>query len=69
MVGSETSWTALSDEEKALRRPLMLDSLQRIAEEAVRLDAVFGVEPVAIHPLCSRKFWPSYCRPWMPRII
>lgn len=53
MVGSETSWTALSDEEKALRRPLMLDSLQRIAEEAVRLDAVFGVEPVAIHPLCS----------------
>ena len=31
----------------------MLDSLQRIAEEAVRLDAVFGVEPVAIHPLCS----------------
>ena len=27
MVGSETSWTALSDEEKALRRPLMLDSL------------------------------------------
>lgn len=53
MVGSETSWTALSDEEKALRRPLMLDSLQRIAEESVRLDAVFGVEPVAIHPLCS----------------
>ena len=53
MVGSETSWTALSDEEKALRRPLMLDSLQRIAEEAVRLNAVFGVEPVAIHPLCS----------------
>lgn len=53
MVGSETSWANLSDEEKALRRPLMMDSLQRIAEEAVRLDAVFGVEPVAIHPLCS----------------
>ena len=53
MVGSETSWANLSDEEKALRRPLMIDSLQRIAEEAERLDAVFGVEPVAIHPLCS----------------
>ena len=32
---------------------VMLDSLQRIAEDAVRLDAVFGVEPVTIHPLCS----------------
>ena len=53
MVGSETSWSNLSDEEKALRRPLMTDSLQRIAEEAVRQDAVFAVEPVAIHPLCG----------------
>ena len=53
MVGSETSYSNLTDEEKALRRPLMMDSLQRIAEEAVRLDAVFGVEPVVIHPLCS----------------
>ena len=53
MVGSETSYANLSDEEKALRRPLMVDSLQRIAEEAVRQNAVFAVEPVAIHPLCS----------------
>ena len=53
MVGSETSYANLSDGEKALRRPLMVDSLQRIAEEAVRQDAVFAVEPVAIHPLCS----------------
>ena len=53
MVGSETSWSSLSEEEKALRRPLMTDSLQRIAEEAVRQGTVFAVEPVAIHPLCS----------------
>lgn len=53
MVGSETSYSNLSEEEKAQRRPLMLDSLQRIAEEAVRQNAVFAVEPVAIHPLCS----------------
>ena len=53
MVGSETSYANLSDEEKVQRRPLMMDSLQRIAEEAVRQDAVFAVEPVAIHPLCS----------------
>lgn len=52
MVGSETSYSNLSDEEKALRRPLMMDSLQRIAEEAVQQDAVFAVEPVAVHPLC-----------------
>lgn len=53
MVGSETSYANLSEEEKVLRRPLMMDSLQRIAEEAVRQNAVFAVEPVAIHPLCS----------------
>ena len=53
MVGSETSWTALSDEEKALRRPLMLDSIARITEEAARLNVVFAVESVDVHPLCT----------------
>ena len=44
MVGSE---------EKAARRPLMLDSIARITEEAALLDAVFAVESVDVHPLCT----------------
>ena len=51
MVGSETAWGRLSDEEKDRRRPLMLDSIARITEEAARLDAVFAVESVDVHPL------------------
>lgn len=42
-----------TDEEKAARRPLMLDSIARITEEAARLDAVFAVESVDVHPLCT----------------
>ena len=38
MVGSETAWGACTDEEKAARRPLMLDSIARITEEAARLE-------------------------------
>lgn len=53
MVGSETAWGALPEAEKTARRPLMLDSIARISEEAARLDAVFAVEPVAVHPLCT----------------
>ncbi len=53
MVGSETAWGAISEEEKAVRRPLMLDSIARITEEAARLDAVFAVESVDVHPLCT----------------
>lgn len=53
MVGSETAWGACSAEEKAARTPLMLDSIARITEEAARLDAVFAVESVDVHPLCT----------------
>ena len=53
MVGSETAWGPCTDEEKAARRPLMLDSIARITEEAARLDAVFAVESVDVHPLCT----------------
>lgn len=53
MVGSETAWGACSAEEKAARRPLMSDSIARITEEAARLDAVFAVESVDVHPLCT----------------
>ena len=42
-----------TDEEKAARRPLMLDSIARITEEAALLDAVFAVESVDVHPLCT----------------
>lgn len=31
----------------------MLDSTARITEEAARLDAVFAVESVDVHPLCT----------------
>lgn len=51
MVGSETAWGLLSDEEKERRRPLLLDSIARVTEEAARLDAVFAVESVDVHPL------------------
>ena len=53
MVGSETAWGACTDEEKAARRPLMLDSIARITEEAARLNVVFAVESVDVHPLCT----------------
>ena len=53
MVGSETAWGACTDEEKAVRRPLMLDSIARIIEEAARLNVVFAVESVDVHPLCT----------------
>lgn len=53
MVGSETAWGACTDEEKAVRRPLMLDSIARITEEAARLNVVFAVESVDVHPLCT----------------
>lgn len=44
---------ACTDEEKAVRRPLMLDSIARITEEAARLNVVFAVESVDVHPLCT----------------
>ena len=53
MVGSETAWGACTDEEKAARCPLMLDSIARITEEAARLNVVFAVESVDVHPLCT----------------
>ena len=33
--------------------PLMLDSIARITEEAARLNVVFAVESVDVHPLCT----------------
>lgn len=53
VVGSETSYAHLSKEEKAVWYPYMLDSVKRVVEEAVRLDACFALEPVYWHPLDS----------------
>lgn len=53
MVGTETAYPHLDQEEKRRWRPYMLDSIQRVVEEAQRLDAVLAVEPVYWHPLDS----------------
>lgn len=50
VVGSETSYDKLSREEKQVRFPLALDSIQRIVEEAARVGGVFAAEPVFWHP-------------------
>lgn len=50
-VGTETAYPHLSREEKAKWYPYMLDSIKRVMEEAVRLDAVLAIEPVYWHPL------------------
>lgn len=51
VVGTETAYPHLSREEKARWYPYLLDSLKRIMEEAVRLDAKLAIEPVYWHPL------------------
>ena len=53
MVGTETSYSHLTAEEKKIWYPYMLDSVKRVMEEAVRLDACFALEPVYWHPLDS----------------
>lgn len=51
VVGSETSYGNLSEEEKKQLYPGMLDSIQRIVETAAYHDMPFAIEPVRIHPL------------------
>ena len=53
MVGTETSYSRLTAEEKKIWYPHMLDSIKRVMEEAVRLDVKFALEPVYWHPLDS----------------
>lgn len=52
-VGTETAYGGLSKEEKQQWYPYMLDSIQRVTEEAQRLDVKFAIEPVVGHPLDS----------------
>ena len=51
VVGSETACAHLNTAQKKQWYPYAVDSVQRIVEEAQRLDAVYAVEPVACHPV------------------
>ena len=51
VVGTETAYPHLNKEEKARWYPFMLDSIKRVVEEAVRIDAKLAIEPVYWHPL------------------
>ncbi len=53
MVGTETAYPHLSPEERKLWKPYMIDSVQRIMEEAQRVDMHLGLEPVCWHPLAD----------------
>lgn len=53
VVGSESSYANLSEEEKEVRFPLFVDSALRIAEAAAKYDGVFAIEPVFWHPLST----------------
>lgn len=53
VVGTETAYPRLSEEEKKAWRPYMTDSIQRVMDEAVRLDVKLAIEPVYWHPLDS----------------
>ena len=51
VVGTETAYPHLSKEEKAAWYPHMIDSVQRVVEEAQKLDVKLAIEPVYWHPL------------------
>ena len=51
IVGSETAYPHLTDEEKKIWHPYMMDSIARLVEEAEQLEVDMAVEPVYWHPL------------------
>lgn len=53
VVGTETAYPRLTAEEKKIWYPHMLDSIQRVVEEAQKLDVKLAIEPVYWHPLDS----------------
>ncbi len=53
VVGTETSYARPDPEQKKAWFPYMLDSVQRVVEEAQRLDATLAIEPVCTHVLDS----------------
>lgn len=52
-VGTETAFPRLSEEEKKIWYPHMVDSLEQIVEEAEKVQQKIGLEPVHWHPLDS----------------
>ncbi len=50
-VGTETACAVLSQEQKKIWYPYMLDSIQRVMEEAQKIDMQVAIEPVQCHPL------------------
>lgn len=53
VVGTETAYPRLGSVEKKQWYPYMIDSIQRVIEEAQRLDVKLAIEPVYWHPLDS----------------
>lgn len=53
VVGTETAYPHLKEEEKKLWKPYMMDSIQRVMETAQRLDMRLALEPVYWHPLAD----------------
>lgn len=51
IVGSETAYPHLNDEEKKVWHPYMMDSIARLVEEAECLGVDMAIEPVYWHPL------------------
>lgn len=51
IVGSETAYPHLTEEEKKIWHPYMMDSIARLVEEAERLGVDMAIEPVYWHPL------------------
>ncbi len=52
-VGTETAFPKLTEEEKKIWYPYMIDSLEQIVEEAEKIKQKIGLEPVHWHPLDS----------------
>jgi len=51
VVGTETAYPRLSQEEKKIWHPFMMDSIARLVEEAERVGMDMAIEPVYCHPL------------------
>lgn len=51
VVGTETAYPHLNQEQRQQWKPYMLDSIQRVMEEAQRVDMKLALEPVYWHPL------------------
>jgi len=53
VVGTETAYPHLSEEEKSTWRPYMWDSINRLVEQAEKIGQDMAIEPVYWHPLDS----------------